>query len=243
MSKDTVITRKDMKEPDKFQVAATQAASWAASRKKHLVIAGGAVVAVLVIVAAVSALRAQREQAAGAAASALLAAIGGEVSSVPLPGVPGPFFPTQEAKQRAIIAEAEKVLAAHAGTGPALMAELARGDAQYKLGEWDAALASYERYLKDAPADDSFRFGALEGVGLVREAKGDLAGAAQAYERLAAEAPKMADRADLERARVLAAAGKASEARALLAGFAEKHKDSLLTPEASERLARLGGKE
>lgn len=242
MSKDTVITRKDMKEPDKFQVAATQAATWAASRKKHLVVAAGAVVAVLVIFAVVSSLRAQREQAAGAAASALLAAMGGEISSVPLPGLPGPFYPTDEAKQRAVIAEAEKLIAAHGGTGPALVAELARGDAHYKLGEWDAALAAYERYLSTAPSDDSFRFGALEGLGLVREAKGDLAGAAQAYERLGKESPQMADRADLERARVLAAAGKAAEAKELLAGFAEKHKESLLAPEAAERLAGLGGK-
>jgi hypothetical protein len=77
---------------------------------------------------------------------------------------------------------------------------------------------------------------------MAEEAKGSLDQAAQAYERLGREAPAFADRADLERARVLAQAGKTAEAKELLAGFSERHKQSLLTPEAAERLARLGGK-
>jgi predicted negative regulator of RcsB-dependent stress response len=54
--------------------------------------------------------------------------------------------------------------------------------------------------------------------------------------------PAYADRADLEKARVLVQAGRAEEARKLLAGFGEAHKDSILTGEAAERLAKLGGK-
>src|SRR5574340_655311 len=177
MSTSTVITRKDMKEPDKFQVAATQAANWMVSRKKHLVIAAAAAVGVLVLAAIFATIRAQREQAAGAAAAALLTTMSGQASSVPLPGLPGPFYPSEEARQRAIVAEADKFLAAHADTRAAQLAELARGDAHYKLREWDAAAASYQRFLADAPADDSLRFGALEGLGLVAEAKGDAAGA------------------------------------------------------------------
>jgi hypothetical protein len=54
--------------------------------------------------------------------------------------------------------------------------------------------------------------------------------------------PGLADRADLAKARLLAAAGKKDEARQLLAGFGEAHKGSALSGEASERLARLGAK-
>ena len=36
MSKTEVLTRKDMKEPDKFQQAATQAASWIAARRRRV---------------------------------------------------------------------------------------------------------------------------------------------------------------------------------------------------------------
>ncbi len=242
MSKPTVISRKDMKEPDKFQQAASQAASWMASRRRHVVAAGAVAVGLVLLVAIVSAMQTKKAEDAGAAASDLLATMNGEISSVPLPGLPGPFFSTEQEKQHAIIAAADRVLAQYAGTGPGLLARLAQGDAHYRLREWDAAGTAYEQYLAEAPAGDSLRFGALSGLALVKEAKGDLAGAAQAWERMAQEAPPFADRADLERARVLAAAGKADEARKLLQGFAEQHKESLLAPEAASRLAKLGGK-
>jgi tetratricopeptide (TPR) repeat protein len=183
-----------------------------------------------------------RAERAGAAAADLLATMDGQISAVPLPGLPGPFFPTEEAKQRAVVDAAEKVLAGHGGTGAARLAALALGDARARLGEWDQARAAYDRFLADAPKEDSLRFGALEGIAMAEEAKGNLDQAAQAYERLGREAPAFADRADLERARVLAQAGKAAEAKELLGGFSERHKESLLGPEAAERLARLGGK-
>ncbi|HTN52125.1 MAG TPA: hypothetical protein VML50_06950 [Anaeromyxobacter sp.] len=242
MSKSTVITRKDMKEPDSFQTAASQAASWLASRKKHVVVAGAAVVAALLLIAALSSIRARREERAGAATAALLTVIGGEVSSTPVPGLPGPTFPTEEARQTAILQEAEKVIAEFSGAPAAEMARLAKADAQLRLHRWDAAQASYEQYLSGAPKDDSLRFGALQGLALVAEGKGDLAGAAKAYERLASEAPRFADRADLERARVLAQAGKTAEAKELLAAYPDRHKESFLTPEAADRLTKLGGK-
>jgi tetratricopeptide (TPR) repeat protein len=241
MSKSDVVTRKDMKEPDKFQQAATQAASWMASRRRHVVIAGAAVVAAVVLLAVLSAVNTGREERAGAAAADLLATVGGEISPVPLPGLPGPVFPTDEARQRAIVDAARKVLAAHEGTGAARLAALALGDAHLRLREWDDAKGAYDRFLAAASKDDSLRFGALEGIALAEEGKGNLDGAAQAYERMGREAPAFGDRADLERARVLAQAGKTVEARQLLAGFSDRHKQSLLAPEAAERLARLGG--
>jgi tetratricopeptide (TPR) repeat protein len=241
MSKSEVLTRKDMKEPDKFQQAATQAASWIAARRRRVVALGAVAVGLLFLIAIISALRTRRDERAGAAAADLLSVIAGEVSAVPLPGLPGPFFPTEEAKQRAIVAAADRVVADHGGTPAAALASLSTGDAHLRLKEWDAAKAAYERYLADAPKDDSLRFGALEGLGLAEEGKGNLDAAAAAYDRLAREAPAFADRADLDRARVLAAAGKAADAKSLLAGFSERHKDSQLTAEASERLARLGG--
>jgi tetratricopeptide (TPR) repeat protein len=242
MSKTEAITRKDMKEPDKFQVAATQAATWVAARRKHVVWAGAVAVAVVVLLAVLSAVNAGREERAGAAAADLLAVMGGEISSVPLPGLPGPFYPSEDARQRAVVDAAGKVLAAHPGTGAAQLAALALGDAHAKLGEWDRAKPAYETFLASAPKDDSLRFGALEGIAMAEEAAGKLDVAASAYERLGREVPAFADRADLERARVLAKAGKGAEAKELLSTFSDRHKQSLLGPEAAERLARLGGK-
>lgn len=241
MSKSTLMTRKDMKEPDKFQVAAQQAATWVASRRKHVVVAGAVAVGALLAVAVFSALQVRKADEAGAAGAELLAAMGGEISSVPLPGLPGPFYASEMARQKAVLAAADRVLADHAGSGPGLLAQLAKGDAQLRLRDWDAAAASYEKFLGEAPKGDSLRFGALEGFALAREGKGDLEGAAKAYERMGKEAPAFADRADLERARVLASAGKTEEAKKLLGGFAGAHKDSLLAGEAATRLGRLGG--
>jgi tetratricopeptide (TPR) repeat protein len=243
MSKtDATLTRKDMKEPDKFQQAATQAASWVSQKRKHVVVAGAVAVLVVGVIAILQAVNAQREERAGAAAADLLATMGGEISAVPLPGLPGPFFPSDEARQKAVVEAAQKVIAGHGGTAAARLAALALGDAQLRLKAWDDAKAAYERFLAEAPKDDSLRFGALEGIAIAEEAKGNLDAAATAYERLAREVPAFSDRADLERARVLTRAGKATDAKALLAGFGERHKESLLTTEASARLAALGGK-
>ncbi|HEY6101128.1 MAG TPA: hypothetical protein VIW03_16955 [Anaeromyxobacter sp.] len=242
MAKPDVLTRKDMKEPDKFQQAATQAASWIAARRRHVAYAGLAVVAAVVLLAILSAVQTRSAERAGAAASDLLQAMGGEISSVPLPGFPGPFYASEEARQKAVAAAADRVLAEHGSTGAAELAALAKGDAHLRLREWDLAKAGYERFLAAAAKGDSLRFGALEGLALAEEGKGNLEAAAQAYERMGREAPAFADRADLERARVLARAGKVADAKAVLAVFGERHKESQLTAEASQLLARLGGK-
>ena len=236
----TVITRKDMKEPDKFQQAAGQAATWVAARRKQVVAAGVAAISVLVLVAAMVAVQSVRGRRAGAAASEFLATVGGAVTPAPIGDVP--TFPTEEAKQRAIIAAADQVLSGGGSSEALALAALAKGDAHYRLREWAPAKASYDRFLDAASRDDSLRFGALEGLALVAEAEGKLDEAAKAWARVGSEAPAFADRADLERARVLGAAGKADEARQILGSFVEQHKESPLTGEAAERLARLGQK-
>ena len=242
MSKSAELTRKDMKESDKFQVVAGEAAAWVTARKKQALVAAGVVVAVLVAVLGGLALTDSKAKAAGAALSEVYQIAGGEISPVPLPGVPGPFFPTDEARQKAVAEAAAKVAAQHAGTRPGALASLALGDARLRLGEWDAAVAAYEAYLAGAPREDALRFGALEGLAMAQEGKANVDGALAAWARLGAEVPAYADRADLEKARVLAQAGKVEEAKALLSGFAEAHKASVLTGDAAERLAKLGGK-
>jgi len=242
MANTPVITRKDMREPDRFQVVANQAATWLAGRKKQAVIAAGSAVALLLVIGIATSIQSSRSEASGAAVSGLLELVGAPIVAKPVEGTPYKSFPTEEAKQKAVIAEADKVIGEH-GTGqPGAMALLVRGDAHYALKEWDAAGADYQRFLQAAPSDDSLRFGALSGLALVAEAKSDLAAAAAAWERMGKEQPRFADRADLERARVLAAAGKADEAKAILTKFGEAHKESSLAGAASQRLAQLGAK-
>lgn len=242
MSKNAELTRKEMKGPDQFQVVAGEAASWLTGHRRQTVLVGAAVLAVMVLVAVVSSVRAGSARQAGAALAEVYKAAGGEVSSVPLPGLPGPFYPSEAARQKAVVEAAARVLAESPSTRAGALAALAKGDAHLKLGEWDAAAAAYQAYLAAAPREDSLRFGALEGLALVEEGKGNLDAALAGYARLAAEVPAQADRADLAKARLLAAAGKKEEAKKLLATFGEAHKASPLAGEASDLLARLGGK-
>jgi tetratricopeptide (TPR) repeat protein len=237
----SVMSRKDMREPDRFQVVANQAAAWVAARKKQVALVGGAVVAVILVIAVVATIQASRAEAAGNATSALLETAGAPVMAKVPEGATYKTFPTEEAKLKAVVAEADKV-AAGGGGSAADLAQLVKGDALYGLKDWDGAAAAYEAFLRAAPKVDSLRFGALDGLGLVAEARNDLAGAAKAYERMGQDAPAFADRADLERARVLEAAGKKDEARQLLSRFSEAHKDSTLAGLAAQRLADLGAK-
>jgi tetratricopeptide (TPR) repeat protein len=235
------LSRKEIKGPDQFQVAATQAAGWMAERRKQVVIGGVVVLAVAVLATVLVNARVSREREAGALLYRVVEAAGGEISSVPLSGVPAPLFKTDEERQRAVIDAAQKLRDRHADSRAAITATLMMGHAQYRLGEWDKALESYRAFLAAAPSDDSMRFAALDGVAHALEAKGELDGAVKAWDE-AAGVKSYADRAALEKARILAKAGKPDEARQILTGFAEQHKESSLRAEAAEQLARLGGK-
>ena len=118
-----------------------------------------------------------RPQTAGAAVSQLLETVGGTVSAVPLPGQPGPFFPTEEARQRAIVGAADAgPRGARRRRGGARGArEGRRAPATPRVGRGEGGLRQVPRA---ADRDDSLRFGALEGLALVAEGKGDLAAAA-----------------------------------------------------------------
>lgn len=242
MSTDDVLTRKDLKAPDTFQVVATRAVNWITGHKHgarlvSIVLGGGVVLAIVLGLASGA-----RSEKAGALAYEVLRAAGAEVSSIPQPGMTGPFYATDAERQKAVIAEADRAIAEYPSTAAGRLALLMKGDAQLRLGEADAAVASYQKYLAESPSDGSLRFGALEGIALAQEAKGKVEDAAAAWERAGRDAPLFADRAELERARLLAGAGRKDEARKLLDGFAERHKGSALAADAADRLARLGEK-
>lgn len=242
MSNEEVLTRKDMKQPDKFQVAATRAMDWISGHRKNARLVVGVVVAMVVAVGLGMVASNARAEKAGALAFEVVRAVAGEVSAVPLPGVAGPFYATDAERQKAVIAAADHAVAEYPSTAAGRLALLMKADAQLRLGDHEAAIASYEQYLGGTSSSNSLRFGALEGIALAKEAAGKLDEAAAAWERVAREAPAFADHADLERARVLAAAGKADEARKLLEGFAKAHEGSPFAADAAARLARLGAK-
>jgi tetratricopeptide (TPR) repeat protein len=230
------LTRKEMKGPDRFQVAMSGAADWLSKRQKPVALAAGALVVIVVVAVGVTRYREGARAAAGSELYQAIEAASAEVSATPSPAAEGPTYKTTAERDRAALEAAQRVRGGHAGSRAAMTAALVEGDALLDLGEWDKAIAAYRSYLSSAPADDPLRFAAIFGVARGEEGKGDLEGAAKTYlEAGSIEAFK--DRATLERARVLAKAGKKDEARKALQEIA---KTSPLQPEASERLARLG---
>ena len=230
------LTRKEMKGPDKFQVAAADAASWLTKHQKQFVLGVVVVAAAAVLAIAISSWRESQQVSAGGMLYRAIHAASGEVSSVPLPNFDKPVYPSPEAKERAVLDAAAAVRARHGGSRAGTTAALLEGDAHLGLKEWDKAIAAYQAYLAAAPHDDSLRFGAFDGLARAQEGKGDLEAAARTYQQ-AEEIGFFKDRAVLERARVLARAGKKDEARQALQGIA---KESPLQIEAQERLSRLG---
>lgn len=235
------LTRKEMKGPDRFQVAASEAAHWMANRQKQLAIVAVGVLAVAVFAVAISSWIDSRGTRAGGLLYSAIDAASGEVSSIPLPNFDHPIYKTEDEKARAVLAAADRVRQAAGGTRAATTALLLEGDAQLALHDWDKAIAAYNGYLSAAPSDDSLRFGALDGLARAQEGKGDLDAAAQTYEK-ASGIGFFKDRANLERARVLAKAGKAEEARKIVESVAKDSQEPSLQAEAQERLTRLGGK-
>ncbi len=234
------LTRKEMKGPDRFQVAVSDAAHWASQRQKHLLIAIAVVVVVALGVVGIVSYTESRQTSAGGLLYRAIDAAGGEVSSVPLPNFDRPVYKTADEKARAVLSAAEQVRSERGGTRAATTAALLEGDAQLSLHAWDKAIAAYKAFLDGAPSDDSMRFAALDGMARAQEGKGDLDAAAKTYQQ-AAEIAFYKDRATLERARVLAQAGKVDEARKAVESVSKDAKDPALQAEAQERLARLGG--
>jgi hypothetical protein len=235
------LTRKDMKAPDAFQSAAARAATWLTGKQK-VIVAG--VVGALVVVAVVLGAMAwwdSRNATAGALLYRTLDDADGQVSAIPLPGVSVPVFPTQEAQYRSVLGRADELRKGYPSTDAARTAALAAGAANLRLAAWDAAIAEYEAYLAGAPPKDTLVFVALEGIARAKEAKGDVAGALAATEKVATQVPARADRATLEKARLLARSGKPDEARKLLEAFPQEFKESQLRADADRQLASLSG--
>jgi len=233
------LTRKDMKAPDAFQTAAGKAAAWVSGKQRAIVAAVvGALVLVAVVLGAISWMD-SRKDAAGALLYRTLDDADGQISSVPLPGVMVPIFPSVEAQYRAVLGRADELRKTYPSSDAARTATLAAAAANLRLAAWDAAIADYESYLAKATPKDSLSFLAVEGIARAKEAKGDLPGALAALDRL--QAPSRADRAALERARLLARSGKPDEARKILVAFPQDFKESQLRPEADKQLAALGG--
>lgn len=240
------LSRKDLKSPDKFQEVGVKAETWISERQNLVlgVVIGAFVVAV--IIAGMSHLRGNRIAAAawtlGDALKLLERPVDTAPSAAPSDSATPPPFKSQQEKDEAIIAAAEKVRAEYGSTPAARTAALAAGHAQLRLGKHQEALSSFEAFLASAEPKDPLRAAALEGIGYAHETKGDLELALTAYDRLAREAPAgdfLKGMGLYHRGRVLIAQGKKEEAAKQLAEVSAAAPDSAAARSAKELLASL----
>jgi tetratricopeptide (TPR) repeat protein len=233
------LTRKEMKAPDAFQQTAGKAAGWVSTHQKQIVWIVVGAVGLFAVALGGKAWLDSRKMDAGGSLYAALNDADGQISSVPLPGVAVPVFPSAEAQQRSVLARADELRRNFGSSEAARTGALVAGAAQMRLGAFDAAISEYDAYLARARPGDSLAFLALEGVAYAKEAKGDVPGAIAAFERLQTQAPGRADRAALERARLLGRTGKVEEARKILQAYPQDFKESPLRSDAEKQLAAL----
>jgi tetratricopeptide (TPR) repeat protein len=237
------LTRKEIREPDKFLKFSTEFWGKAAQKQKAIGIGVAVVIGLFLVAALVS--RSQHKQAnasGGALAEALDLASRGVEGSFEASGDPDePRFSTQQQKYEELSAALDKVRTGHSGTLAARSATYYFADAQYQLGKYEEADKAYGDFIGQASAGDPLRVLALEGRGYVAESKQDWAKSLELFEQMSREATgePVKARAAYHRARILAASGKKLEAAEAYQKLKDDFKEAPAARQAGERLALL----
>ena len=239
------MSRKELRAPDAFQRIGSEARTWLQERQKTL-----AVLAALIAVASVAALLASyfsgkaESQAAemfGVALKLLSRPV--QSSSTPNESDPedDPPFPSQRAKDEAVLQELSRLRTVHPKTRAAHTAALPLGEAAYRLGKYDQALNAFEDFLKAVPQTDPLRAEALEGEGYVFEAKRQLEQALLTYDQLATvtKGEFMTGMGLYHRARILVQQGKKDDAAKAFVELKSNYPTSTASRLAGERISLL----
>lgn len=242
MAKDK-LTKRELAGPDKFQATSQTYLDWAHEHPREVILAGVGLLALILVIGLVfgGSTSEPKPSKAGVQLSAALELLDRPVvtAGAPAPEGGAPSFATETEKQQAIEQALVAVRAEHPDSDAARAALLPLADARFKLGRFDEALQDYDAYLAAAPGDAPMRFLALEGRATTMEAKGDLAAAMEAWDRMAKDAPTYEDRALFGKARLLERQEKWDEARALYEEIKSKFAQSPIMRLATERQATL----
>lgn len=239
MATTTKLDKRDLKRPDEFLSTGSKVMTYIAENAPMVL--GGTLLVLVAIAAAFGWLHQQqlREVEASGKLFGAEKLLGGDDPTSRMFGMALPGQVSVEDKKKAVEAF-DQVAAEYAGSATARRAQLRSGDIHLELGEYDAAIASYEQALAGAAPEVVFY--ARNGIGHAFEAKQSWDDAAASYRTLVEdESLSMRDVASLDLARVLVRAGKNDEAREILSGFATKFPDSSLRDTADKELAKLGG--
>ena len=227
------LDRKELRRPDEFQVQSRRAMEWVQAHQGKLLAAIGAVALLVLLAWGASAYKSSKEAAAGAALSEAL-----EKQSRPIAGDSPPTpgtqtYPGKDERQKAVIADLEKVRTEHAGTVAAQTAGAELGFQKLKAGDAAGAQQALQEFLDKSGKDHPLRAFALESLGYAYEAQKNLGQARATFARLSeAGAP---ERADFQAARLSLEEGK-PDARAQLEKVAKDYPKDPVSMEAQQRL-------
>ncbi|WP_395824990.1 tol-pal system YbgF family protein [Archangium minus] len=239
------MTKQELRAPDAFQLYGAEASDWLEKRRQLI----GAAVAVIIVGGLIAALvnyfSTRGEEKASKQLGQALQVLDRPViaSTEPLQPQPGeePPFKTDKEKDEAIVKSLSDFRAAHKGTEAAVTAALPLGKAQYRLGDYDGALASFSEYTRDADKKEPLVASAYEGQGYAHEAKGQLDQALAAFQEMAKveSGEFLQGMGQYHQGRILAAQGKKDEAAQLLADLKSSQPNTAAGRLATERLAVL----
>lgn len=242
--KSNKMTKQELSAPDAFQLYGAEASDWLMKRGQII----STVVAVLIVGGLIAALvqyfsNRSEEAAAKQLGQTLETLERPVVEGVPLQPEPGeePPFKSEKERDEAAVKALSDFRAAHKGTDAAVTAALPLGKAEYRLGNYDGALAAFGEYIKAAPKSSPLLISAYEGQGYAYEAKGQLDQALESFRQMAQvnAGEFMQGMGQYHQARILAAQGKKDEAAQLLADLKATQANAAAGRLATERLAVL----
>ncbi|MCY1078223.1 tetratricopeptide repeat protein [Archangium lansingense] len=238
------MTKQELSAPDAFQLYGAEASDWLQKRGQII----STVAVVLVVGGLIAALVQYFSNRSGEAAAKQL----GQtletlerpvVEGVPLQPADGelPPFKSEKERDETTVKSLTEFRAAHKGTDSAVTAALPLGKAEYRLGNYDGALAAFGEYTKGAPKNDPLLTSAYEGQGYAHEAKGQLDQALESFKQMEQvnAGEFMQGMGQYHQARILVAQGKKDEAAQLLADLKATQANAAAGRLATERLAVL----
>ena len=178
------ITRKEIKQPDEFITFSARAIEFAQAHIREIIIGVASVLALGLLIWAVSAYSNKKE----AQASRLLAQAQSLLHPISTRAAEGQAVPTEPQADPEATAQAlvllQDVVENYKRTEASKVARILLGQRYYEEGHYDAAIDTYEAFLKKANRKPELKAMAREGLAYAHEAREDFAQAAICYEEL-----------------------------------------------------------
>ena len=181
-------TSPSLDQPDEFISVTQHIFNWMTANSKVVLWVLGVLLGLGIAYAAAAGIMQSRSSKASALLGDVIKAQNGRVdlSGTDAGGDPDELvFKSDKDKNDAVRVAAEKLVSAYPRSGSANAARLLLGRACLDLGDDGCAIKAFDDFLSIAAAGDPLRTNALLGLGASWEHKGDLAKAADAYEKIA----------------------------------------------------------